>query len=392
MAIRSPHGLSGRARAEHVLVQGFGVLRLAQYVPAGVAATWSDRSAYVWPEAVFGFYAVAVVWSIGLFTAALRGHRIGWGAIVADVLLMAIALVVIGRLTTPGHAADWANWTVGPANAAGLLAAVFGRRSLAVPLVGLLVVCYLVGVWPDLTGDPSVLSSVAGNVASLMLFTTVGGLVAAWVRSTARAVDQAHNRATEAATRTAAIEAMARERVRQYRALHDTVLSTLTIGAMGQIDLNTEEFRGQCDRDARFLRTLISGRFDGVATDLGTGLARVVRDMEALRLRIDHNAADLPTRIPSDVTEAVLGATREALNNARKHAGTEQAWLTARGDGAGGVRITVIDRGTGFVVSSERSGYGLLGSIRHRVIEVGGHCDITSAPGRGTTVEISWTP
>jgi signal transduction histidine kinase len=111
-----------------------------------------------------------------------------------------------------------------------------------------------------------------------------------------------------------------------------------------------------------------------------------------LGLRIDHDAAGLPTRIPSDVTDAVLGATREALNNARKHAGTEQAWLTARGAGAGGVRITVVDRGCGFVVSAERAGYGLLGSIRHRVIEVGGQCDITSAPGAGTTVEISWTP
>jgi signal transduction histidine kinase len=374
------------------MLVGFGALRLAQYVPAGVAATSSDRSVYLWPQAVFGLYTVAVVWSVGLFAAALRGRRIGRGAVVVDVLLMAVALVVVGRLTVPGQSVGWANWTVGPANAAGLFAAVFGPRSLAVPSVGLLVVCYLTGVWPDLTGGPPMLASVAGNAASLVLFTAAGGLAAAWVRSMAREVDRAHDVATEAATRTAAIEAIARERMRQYRALHDTVLSTLTVGAMGQIDLNTKQFRGQCERDARFLRTLISGRVNGVASDLDAGLTRVVRDMTALGLRIDHDAIDLPSRIPLEVTDAILGATREALNNARKHAGTGQAWLTARGASTGGVRITVVDRGCGFMVSAERAGYGLLGSIRHRVIEVGGQCDITSALSAGTTVEISWTP
>lgn len=368
------------------------MLRLAQYVPAGVAATSVDPSVYRRPDVVFAFYAVAVAWSAGLFAAALRGWRIGWLAVVIDVLVMAVALVVVGRLTMPGHAVGWANWTVAPANAAGLFAVVFGRRSLAVPLVGLLVVCYLVGVWPEVGGDPSALSSVAGNVGSLILFTAVGGLAAAWLRSSARAVDEAHDQAAEAAAKTATIEAIAKERVRQYRNLHDTVLSTLTVGAMGQIDLNTEHFRAQCDRDARYLRALIAGPTDAVPTDLGTGLARVVRDVEALGLRIDQNSADLPTGVPSHITDAVVGAAREALNNARKHAGTGQAWLTATGNGAGGVRITVVDRGTGFVPSSVRGGYGLLGSIRHRVIEAGGHCDITSAPGEGTTVEISWTP
>jgi signal transduction histidine kinase len=263
----------------------------------------------------------------------------------------------------------------------------------------LLAVCYLGGVWPQLTDAPAALSAVAGNIGSLVLFTTVAGFAAAWVRSSARTMDnahasaiEAHNEAAKAAARMETVEAIARERLRQYRALHDTVLSTLTVGAMGQIDLNTEDFRAQCDRDARYLRSLITGSTDAVPTNLSTGLARIVRDVEALGLRIDRNSSDLPAGVPSHVTDALLGATREALNNARKHAGTQHAWLTARGTDTGGVRITVVDRGAGFDPSAVQGGYGLLGSIRHRVVEARGDCDITSTPGEGTTVEISWTP
>lgn len=392
-------GSSGRDRAEWVLLRVFGVLRIAQYLPAGVAALSNDRAAYLRPGIVFGFYAVAVLWSVAVFAFALWGRPIRPVVVVVDVLIMAVALIVIGRLIAPGYALGWANWTLGPAHAAGLFATVWGRLPVAVAGVGLLVVCYVVGVWPQLTGAPESLAALAGNIGSLVLFAVVVGFAAAWLRSSARLVDEAHeamieahSQAATAASRMETVEAIARERLRQYRALHDTVLSTLTVGAMGQIDLNSENFRTQCDRDARYLRSLISGSTDAVPTDFSAGLARVVRDVEVLGLRIDRNSADLPRGVPSHVTDALLGATREALNNARKHAGTGHAWLTARGAGAGGVRITVVDRGAGFDPSTVRGGFGLLGSIRHRVVEARGQCDITSTPGEGTTVEISWTP
>ncbi|MFV2019959.1 sensor histidine kinase [Micromonospora sp. LOL_023] len=397
MYSRTPRRHSGSEGVERVLVQVFGVLRITQYLAAGVGAIVSDSSVYLRPELVLGLYAATVLWSVLLFGSVLRGGRVTTLAIVADVVIMAVALVVVGRLTAPGEAMGWANWTVAPANAAGVLAVVFGRMTLSVPAVGLLAACYLVGVSRDLAAEPSAVASAAGNVGSLVLFTAAAGFGATWMRSSAQALDRAHRAAIEAdrlaadaAARMASVEARDRERMRQYRNLHDTVLTTLTVGALGKIDLNTEQFRQHCDRDARYLRSLITGPVDAVATDLSTGLARVVRDLEALGLRIEHNSVDLPTRVPSHVTDALLGATREALNNARKHAGTGQAWLTTRGDGAGGVRIGVVDRGAGFVPSRVHGGYGLLGSIRHRVIEARGQCEISSAPGEGTSVEISW--
>jgi signal transduction histidine kinase len=75
-----------------------------------------------------------------------------------------------------------------------------------------------------------------------------------------------------------------------------------------------------------------------------------------------------------------------------KHAGTDEAWLSAYGDGAGGVIVTVVDRGQGFDLRAKSDGLGLMRSVRHRVLEVGGKVRIDSAPGEGTSIQMSWTP
>jgi len=116
------------------------------------------------------------------------------------------------------------------------------------------------------------------------------------------------------------------------------------------------------------------------------------RDQSALGLRINQQFDGLPQRFPGHVTGALTGAAREALNNVVKHAGTGEAWLSAYGDGAGGVVVTVVDRGGGFDPEAESTGLGLMRSVRHRVMEVGGKVGIDSAPGEGTSVEMSWTP
>ena len=99
-----------------------------------------------------------------------------------------------------------------------------------------------------------------------------------------------------------------------------------------------------------------------------------------------------PEQFPPHVTQALTGAAREALNNVVKHAGTDQAWLSAYGDGAGGVIVTIVDRGQGFDLQAKSDGLGLMRSVRHRVLEVGGKVRIDSAPGEGTSIQMSWTP
>jgi signal transduction histidine kinase len=151
--------------------------------------------------------------------------------------------------------------------------------------------------------------------------------------------------------------------------------------------------RQNCERDAEYLRGLISGGADSIPTDLRAALAAMARDRAALgALRINQQFDALPARIPAHVADALTGAAREALNNAAKYADVSEAWLTASGDGRDGVTVTVVDRGTGFDPGTPHSGFGLIRSIRHRITKAGGNVMLSSAPGEGTIVEMSWTP
>lgn len=83
---------------------------------------------------------------------------------------------------------------------------------------------------------------------------------------------------------------------------------------------------------------------------------------------------------------------RELLFNVVKHAGTKQATLEARRDGAWGV-VVVSDRGVGFdleAVRQRRQAAGGLGLVhlQERFELLGGRFEVTSRPGQGTRVTL----
>jgi len=52
----------------------------------------------------------------------------------------------------------------------------------------------------------------------------------------------------------------------------------------------------------------------------------------------------------------------------------------------------VIDDGAGFdPLHVNKGGFGLV-SMQERAKSIGAHLNVDSAPGRGTTVEVSWAP
>ena len=89
-----------------------------------------------------------------------------------------------------------------------------------------------------------------------------------------------------------------------------------------------------------------------------------------------------------DVAEDILYAVAtECLTNAAKHAGASTVEVRCAEDGAG-VRITVVDDGPGG--ADIRAGTGLAGLV-DRVEALGGHLEVTSRPGTGTSVT-AWVP
>jgi signal transduction histidine kinase len=85
-------------------------------------------------------------------------------------------------------------------------------------------------------------------------------------------------------------------------------------------------------------------------------------------------------------TEALVRLAREAVSNAARHGAPGSVVVTL----APG-RLLVEDDGTGFDPARARGGRGFgLVSMRDRAEGLGGRLEVRSAPGTGTTVEVTW--
>ncbi len=181
-----------------------------------------------------------------------------------------------------------------------------------------------------------------------------------------------------------------RERIRsQERAdlaahLHDSVLQTLALiqrnaGSPREV---SRLARGQ----ERELRTLLYGAraSSGQLSDALKAIAAEVEDAYAIEVDVVV-VGDLPM---NDSQAALVGASREALVNAAKHAGVESVSLYAEVE-ADAVTAFVKDRGTGFdvdAIGDDRQ--GVRGSIIGRVERHGGRVNVRSGKDRGTEIEI----
>lgn len=371
------------------------VVRALAYLRGAQLAMW------LWVPAVTGLghvplvvvagYLLAVAWSVVLFTVGLRRDAIPPRWLAADVALAVVSAVVVSRAFPLGEAASPHNWVVGPICGTAVTVAAYASGRLTAAAIALVTAAWLAGAWPD-AASPSFLNLLS-NAVVIVVFGVVARFGVRVLFQAAEQADAAARVALDAQRREAAVEAREGERRRQYAKLHDTVLHTLENIARGVWDVHSQSARQNCERDAEYLRGLISGGADDVPTDLGAALAGVARDRSVPGvLRINQQFDALPASLPTRVADALTGATREALNNAAKHADVSEVWLTASGDGRGGVSVTVVDRGAGFDPDTPRNGFGLTGSIRHRIAETGGNVTINSAPGEGTVVEMSWAP
>jgi signal transduction histidine kinase len=91
----------------------------------------------------------------------------------------------------------------------------------------------------------------------------------------------------------------------------------------------------------------------------------------------------------SEHVRPVLAATREAVTNAAKHAGTGRVDVYAEITAAS-VEVFVRDRGTGFTLADVPDDrLGVRRSIVDRMERHGGTATIRSEPGAGTEVHLS---
>jgi signal transduction histidine kinase len=89
--------------------------------------------------------------------------------------------------------------------------------------------------------------------------------------------------------------------------------------------------------------------------------------------------------IPIELKEAAYRIAQEALHNVVKHARASHVHVRMRKD-AEELLLAVTDDGAGFDTGGSFPGHIGLRSMRERVARAGGTLEITSAPGKGTSV------
>ena len=126
----------------------------------------------------------------------------------------------------------------------------------------------------------------------------------------------------------------------------------------------------------------------------GGSLAEVLRDM-AERFELETGVATFfkhrgSSDCPEELAASLLRVFQEALHNVRRHAQATEVGVTLRLEDQR-VELIVTDDGQGFDPSVAQAGAGHgLRNMRARARLLGGRCELTSAPGQGTTVCLSF--
>lgn len=209
---------------------------------------------------------------------------------------------------------------------------------------------------------------------------------------THRMMLQTH-RATEDVARTSAL--LEAERAAD-RDIHDGALALLSVLAHGS-PLDPQAVRDACAAEVARARTTPTAPGDPSAAREGASSpqdpfdrleasARLEAKALGIEVRCHRRAADI--HLAPEVRAALSDALRECLRNTARHSGVAvvDVACTVVGSELG---VAVIDTGRGFDVAAAcASRLGLRESVVARVQSVGGHADVWSAPGRGTTVSL----
>jgi signal transduction histidine kinase len=210
--------------------------------------------------------------------------------------------------------------------------------------------------------------------------------------------------AEEALEEQARQTAVAAERSRLARELHDSVtqaLYSVTLYAEAtrlalsaeKLDVATENLRElhNMAREAMVeMRMLIFELHPPVLEEEGLVAAlqaRMAAVENRARLRTEIHVQG-ERRLPISVEEELFRISLEALNNVVKHANARMVRINLT-FGDRHARLEIVDDGGGFDASAAKSSGGMgLAGMEERAQRIGGSLIVDTAPGRGTEVRV----
>jgi hypothetical protein len=167
----------------------------------------------------------------------------------------------------------------------------------------------------------------------------------------------------------------------QLALLHDTAASTLLMVGQGAV-ASPERLSAQARRDLQLLQ-----HGPWVAPPERLELVGALRDAAAHLMTPVEFGGLGELWLAGENGRLVLAAGREVMNNVDRHAEASLLTITVSPNA-----VLWTDDGVGFDPDAPRNGHGVTDSIIDRMVRAGGRTQITSSPGAGTSVELSWTP
>lgn len=196
---------------------------------------------------------------------------------------------------------------------------------------------------------------------------------------------------------------MEQERTRVAQDLHDELGAGLTeVGILGSLAKNSavppDKKEGYLTQLTTLSHTLVTGldeivwavnpRYDSVADLAGYYSLFAQRFLNlagiTCRLQIAESIPEHP--LDSRRRHGIFLAFKEALNNVVRHSRATEVRL-AIGVADNALNISVTDNGCGFESASAAPGSDGITGMKQRMEKLGGACRVSSAAGRGTTVE-----
>jgi signal transduction histidine kinase len=325
-------------------------------------------------------------WS-AFFYWCVRRSGLTTAVVLADAAVISAVALVQQHLVPAVLITDNTTWVLPLACTSIYILQIALRPALSLSGAAVVVIAYGLG---------------AGQLADgwlLVVETIVAAGLVAVIRGGARQADASVAVSLESERRIRAEEARRADERDQHRQLHDTVLSTLTMVAAGAFAEPSPALAAQAAGDLQVLQGLAGapagpggpgGRggpgWSEELTDLGPQLERAAASTGDLEVRLNL----VPVALPSPVADQLVACVGEALRNVARHAGTGAAEVTVTG-GTGWAVVKVTDSGRGFdPAATPPSRRGIRESITGRMLAAGGRAAISSRPGAGTTVTISW--